>query len=224
MSEVTGTTETETSAEGDSAAYPPTETLESPGGPTPTSEPDPNPPEAGGPAMPPGGPPGWPTAGWWSPPPPSPMTRLGRSAVVAWLVAAVLAMTVVGLAVALALSGDSTPTRAGVPFPAPRTVPSLPGGTLGPGQLPGGLAVIGSVASVGIGQFTVNAAAGGTVIVHEQSSTTYYDGRTKASPSSVTTGARVVVQGTRAGNTVTANRIIVLGTGAFGGPAGSGNL
>jgi hypothetical protein len=225
MSEVTGTTGTESPSGAVTEQHPQTAGFESsPAEPQPTTQVDANPPGMGGPTLPPGGPPGWPTAGWWSPPPPSRLSRLGRSAVVAWLVAAVLAMTVVGLSVALALSGNSAPSRAAVPFPAPRTVPALPGGIPGPSQFPGQLAVIGTVASVGTNQFTVNALSGGTVTVNEQSSTTYYTGRTTASSSSVTTGARVVVQGSRTGDTVTATRVIVLGTGAFGGTGGPGGL
>jgi hypothetical protein len=71
------------------------------------------------------------------------------------------------------------------------------------------LAVVGAVASVGSGSFTVNARSGQTVTVDEQSSTTYYTGTTSASSSAVVTGARVIVQGTRTGNTVTATRVEV---------------
>lgn len=84
--------------------------------------------------------------------------------------------------------------------------------------------MIGTVASLGSNQFTVNALSGGTVTVNEQSSTTYYNGGAKATSSAVVTGARVVVEGTRTGNTVSAERVVVLGTGPFGGGATSGGL
>jgi len=135
---------------------------------------------------------------------------------VAWLIAAVLALTVVGLAVALGLSGGSAPGRAVPPTGGPRTVP-FPGGRLAPGQLPGRIGgVIGTVTAVGTNQFTVKAIGGGTVTVNEQSSTTYDNGGAVASSSAVTAGVRVAVAGTRSGNTISATRVIVLGAGAFG--------
>lgn len=224
MSEMTGTPSSENAPTAETAQNPPTATHEGApqAGATPSAA---SMPEAGGDATAaPGGPAGWPAAGWWSPPPPRRLVRWGRSAVLAWFVAAVLAMTVVGLSVALGLSGGSTPTRGAVPFPGPRTVPLLPGGIAGPGQTPSRLAVIGTVASLGSNQFTVNALSGGTVTVNEQSSTTYYNGGAKATSSAVVTGARVVVEGTRTGNTVSAERVVVLGTGPFGGGATSGGL
>jgi hypothetical protein len=59
---------------------------------------------------------------------------------------------------------------------------------------------------------------GTTVTVNEQSSTTYYSGMTSATASIVVNGARVVVQGARNGNVVTAMRVIVLPSGGFGSP------
>jgi len=60
--------------------------------------------------------------------------------------------------------------------------------------------------------------------VNEQSSTTYYNGGAKATSSVVMSGDRVVVEGARTGNSVSADRVIVLGPGGF--PAGTlpGNL
>ncbi len=74
----------------------------------------------------------------------------------------------------------------------------------------------GTVATVGSGSFTVTDHTGQTVTVDEQSSTTYYSGATSASSSAVVTGARVAVQGTRNGTTVTAARVVVLPAGGFG--------
>ena len=139
----------------------------------------------------------------------------------AWIVAGVLALTVAGLSVALA---SQSPTAARILTPSGRSVPN-PGRSFGgPGFFGGGagsLGVVGTVASVANGHFTVTDRAGATVTVDEQSSTTYYRGATSASSSAVVTGARVAVQGSRSGNTVTATRVIVLPAGGFGPGASS---
>lgn len=157
--------------------------------------------------------------------------RVLRSATTAWIVAGVLALVVVALSVALA-SANSDTTRVNGPFRAPAgglapafggSAPGSGGGRLGgPGpsggaEIPG---VFGTVASVGSGSFTVTDRTGQTVTVDEQSSTTYFSGRTAASSSAVVTGARVAVRGTRSGSTVTAASVVVLPAGGFGlGPA-----
>lgn len=134
--------------------------------------------------------------------------------VVAWVLAGVLALAVAGLSVAWATSGSS-PTHAVTPSPAR---PGF-GGPFG-GGLPGGgfgaSGVVGTVASVGSGSFTVDSRSGQTVTVDEQSSTTYYSGGASASSSAVVKGDTVLVSGTRSGNTVTATRVYVLPAGGFG--------
>jgi hypothetical protein len=140
---------------------------------------------------------------------------------VAWIVAGVLALTVVGLSVALAW-GNSSTARVSAPFGGRNA--ANPGRSFsGPGFFGGGagsLGVVGTVASVATGSFAVTDRSGQTVTVDEQSSTTYYSGRTSATSSAVVTGARVAVRGTRNGNTVTATNVIVLPAGGFGlGPA-----
>jgi phosphoribosylamine-glycine ligase len=83
--------------------------------------------------------------------------------------------------------------------------------------------VVGTVKSTGGDSFTATDRTGETVTVDEQSSTTYYNARTSATSSIVTTGSRVLVRGTRNGNTVTATSVIVLPTGGFGpGSSASG--
>jgi len=132
----------------------------------------------------------------------------------------VLALTVAGLSVALA-SRSSGAAR--ILTPSGRSVPN-PGRSLGGGFFGGGtgsLGVFGTVTSVANGHFSVTDRAGVTVTVDEQSSTTYYTGATSASSNSVVTGARVAVQGSRSGNTVTATRVIVLPAGGFGPGAAS---
>ncbi len=74
----------------------------------------------------------------------------------------------------------------------------------------------GTVSNVSSTNFTVTDRSGQAVTVDEQSSTTYFNGRTSASSSIVTSGARVLVRGTRQGNTVTATSVIVLPSGGFG--------
>jgi hypothetical protein len=118
---------------------------------------------------------------------------------------------VVGLSVALATNGSSSNEEV-LPF-NPSVLPSF-------GQRLPSLGVVGTVANVGTDTFTVNAVSGQTVTVDEQSSTSYYNGATTASSSIVITGARVFVLGTRSGTTVTARRVVVLGSGVTSGLGG----
>jgi hypothetical protein len=217
---------------------------DAPGGPRPadfltppTSEDPvttPTPPVGFGP--PPGYPP--PPGYWWgggpAPGSPSP-TPAGRdrgvvqflkSATLAWILVVLLIGAVSGLSVALATQ-NSGPVR----FVAPglRTNPgSQPfsggasgGGSFGTnggrfGQGFGNQGVNGTVAAVGSSSFTVTASSGQTVTVDEQASTTYERGRSTATVSAITKGARVLVQGTRSGDTVKATHVTVLSAGAFG--------
>ena len=135
-----------------------------------------------------------------------------RNVAVAWAVAGVLALTVVGLSVSLATTGSSTPVG-----PIARA-PGITAPFGGRGGVFGRQGVIGTVASVGSGSFTVTDRSGTTVTVDEQSSTTYYNGSTQATSSIVTAGANVVALGSRSGNTVTATRVILLPPGV--GPLG----
>lgn len=165
-----------------------------------------------------GPPPGYGWAGSSSSPPPG--GGFLRNVTVAWIVAGVLALAVVALSVALA-TGSSSPARFSSPFR-----PSAPNSGrpfAGPGFFggnTGGLGAFGTVASVGTGSFTVTERAGQMVTVDEQSSTTYYNGSSTASSSAVVVGARVAVQGSVTGSTVTATRVDVLPAGGFGaGPS-----
>jgi hypothetical protein len=159
-----------------------------------------------------------------------------RSATTAWIVAGVLALAVVGLSIALATTNANTAPVAG---PLRGSAGRFGGGSGASGRAPGssgafggsgfsggsgtsggffggGGGVFGTVASVASGSFTVTDFSGQTITVDEQSSTVYDSGPTSATSSAVVTGARVAVQGTRSGNTVTATRVIVLPTGGFG--------
>ncbi len=156
------------------------------------------------------------SGGWFS--------RTVRSALVAWIVAGVLAATVIGVSVGWATSSSAVPPRsfpsAGTPFG--RGGFGGPGGGFGGGPGGGfGSGVVGTVASVSSGSFTVHARSGQTVTVDEQSSTSYYDGTSQATSSIVTTGATVAVQGSESGSTVTATRVTLVpagGGGFFGAP------
>lgn len=190
-------------------------------------------PAVGAPGVAPGPPPGPPPGYWWvgpppPPPPPGPrgaFSRILRSAVTGWAVAAALALAVAGLSVALVTSGPSPGFArfqrpiGGAPFPGggPAGGPGR-GGFFG-GALPANLAVAGTVTGTGSGTFTVLTPAGQTVTVNEQASTTYSSPGAQASASSVVKGARVAVEGTRNGDTVTATRIVVLPDRGFGGLA-----
>ena len=77
--------------------------------------------------------------------------------------------------------------------------------------------MVGTVSSVSAKSFVVQDRTGTSVTVDEQSSTTYMSGRSSATVSAVVSGARVLVQGTRSGNTVTATTVVVLPAGGFGG-------
>jgi hypothetical protein len=173
-----------------------------------------------------GPPPGPPGSGGWAPPRygPGPGARgFARSAILAWAVAGVLLLAVVGLSVGLATSGGGPvgfvapgvpgPGRAFGPNPAaPPDRPAMP--------VPGGRrGAVGIVTSVSFGSFTMRAIGGQTLTVDEPPSTIYASPSGSASASSVVQGALVAVQGTRNGTTITATRVIVLGQrGGAGGP------
>jgi hypothetical protein len=151
--------------------------------------------------------------------------RLFASAITAWIVAALLALAVVGLSVALAV-GNSSPTAVRPPVVRPAPASPLPT-PAGPGSPFGGrlnLGVAGTVTSVGSGTFSVKGVGGQTVTVDEQSSTIYQQGATTTTAAAVTTGSRVLVLGTRSGAAVKATRVVILpaGVGGFGQIGGSG--
>jgi hypothetical protein len=140
--------------------------------------------------------------------------------ITAWIVAAALALAVVGLSVALAV-GNSAP--AGLRAPIVRPAPVAPGSAGNRSPFGGNFAtlgVAGTVTSVGSGTFTVTGVSGQLVTVDEQSSTIYDQGATSASSAAVLQGSRVLVLGSRSGTTVKATRVIVLPAGGFGGFAG----
>ncbi len=190
------------------------------------------PPPGSGPPTGQGPPPGYVWGGWpgGPTPPPAPsgsgFSRFVRSATVAWIVAGILALTVMGLSIALA-SSNSNPAVGRVPFGRYGSGPGRPFG--GPGAFRGNgggggyfggnsgrSGVVGTVVSVGSKSFTVTDASGQTVTVDEQSSTTYSRGGAIASAGAVVAGDRVAVRGSRTGNTLTATTVIVLPSGGFG--------
>jgi len=76
-----------------------------------------------------------------------------------------------------------------------------------------GEAAIGRVTSVSSSGFSMITRAGQTLTVTEQASTLYRQGSGSASKSAVTTGARVLVIGSRTGSTMLATAVIVLSPG-----------
>lgn len=165
---------------------------------------------------------GAPGPAWYGPPPQAwpgvaqdhqgRIGRLVRNVTIAWVVAGVLLLAVVGLATALATTGTQAPVRAVGPFAGSGVGPGFGRGG-GFGGIGSSRGVAGTVASVSSGSFTVSTLSGQTVIVDEQSSTIYDMGATSASASAVTKGAHVLVLGTRSGTTVTAARVVVLPAG-----------
>ncbi len=135
------------------------------------------------------------------------------------MVAGVLALAVVGLSVGLATT-TSGPARVVAPAgPGPSAGGPGSGGAFGPGSGgafgPFDFVAAGTVASVTGNGFTLATVAGRTVTVNEQASTTYYRDLVPASSGIVVKGARVAVEGARSGDTVTADRVFVLGAGRF---------
>jgi len=152
----------------------------------------------------------------------SPRRGFPHNATVAWVVAGLLALAVIGLAAALATNGTPASSAGTTP---PTTVPTRGGGgPFGGGAARPGFAggVFGTVKTVGSGTFTVTTRAGSTVTVDEQSSTVYTEGATSAASSAVVVGARVAVQGSDSGTTVKATRVIILPAGGFGFGGGGG--
>jgi hypothetical protein len=75
---------------------------------------------------------------------------------------------------------------------------------------PFGSVVAGTVSSVSGSGFTLKTAAGRTLTVTEQSSTSYRTAGQPASASAVTRGARVLVLGTQSGSKLSASAVAVL--------------
>jgi hypothetical protein len=137
-----------------------------------------------------------------------------------WIVAAALAVAVIGLSVAIAVarpsSATATPPLAG--RPAGGSAAGGGGSNARSGPAAGGSA--GTVSSVSTPTFVLTTAAGQAVTVDETSGTTYQNGTGPASASAVTTGTDVLVLGTVDGTTITATRVLVEPAGSYG-PAAS---
>ena len=143
-----------------------------------------------------------------------------------WIVAGVLAATVVGLSVALATT-STTPVAPLARTQAPARAAGPSGGFGRGGSSPFGAAgrgALGEVTSVGSGTFTISTSSGTTETVKETSSTAYSSGFSStssySSASSVKKGDRVLVTGTTSGSTITASRVVILPAGGFGGFGG----
>src|SRR3954471_9701152 len=133
-----------------------------------------------------------------------------------WIVAAALALAVIGLSIAVALpSAIATPPVAGSPAGGPAT--GAGGSNARSGPAAGGAA--GTVTSVSASTFTLTTAAGQTVTVDETSGTTYQNETGPASAGAVTTGTHVLVLGTVDGTTITATQVLVQPAGSDGSAA-----
>jgi hypothetical protein len=126
-----------------------------------------------------------------------------------WIVAAVLACSVLGVSLGLATSSSATTNPDAVSGSSSTT--GLGSGGEGSnarsGPASGGAA--GSVASLSASGFTMSTSAGQKVTVVEASSTTYDKGTSSTSASAITTGEPVLVLGTTSGTTITAAQVIV---------------
>ncbi|HEY3715423.1 MAG TPA: hypothetical protein VGL39_12930, partial [Jatrophihabitantaceae bacterium] len=134
-----------------------------------------------------------------------------------WLVAAALLCTVIGLAIALAVSPSNA---SGQPVPGgPRSGsggPAAPGSGGNGSNARSGPAAggsVGTVSAVSTSGFTLSTSGGQKVTINEASSTTYEKGTSSAAASAVTTGEPVLVLGTTNGTTITATQVVVDPTG-----------
>jgi hypothetical protein len=134
-----------------------------------------------------------------------------------WIVAAVLALAVIGLSIAVALppSATATPPVAGSPAGGPAAGGGGSNARSGPAE--GGSA--GPVTSVSGSSFVLTTAAGQAVTVDETSGTTYRGESGPASAGAVTAGTDVLVLGTVNGTTITATQVLVQPAGSDGSAA-----
>jgi hypothetical protein len=143
-----------------------------------------------------------------------------------WISAAVVACSVIGLSVGLAVSpsAPATSSSASAGHPVPGGSAAGPGSGAGGSNARSGPAAggaSGTVASVSTSSFTLSTAAGQEVTVDEASSTQYQKGTSSTAASGVTKGEPVLVLGTTSGTTITATQVIVQPTGAPGSSSSS---
>jgi hypothetical protein len=130
-----------------------------------------------------------------------------------------LLCAVIGLSIGLAMTPSAT---AGHPAAASgfagRATPGGAGSNARSGPASGGAA--GTVRSLSPSGFTMSTSVGQEVTVDEASTTTYENGTSTTSASSITAGENVLVLGTTNGMTITAAQVIVQPTSS-GGSASS---
>jgi hypothetical protein len=145
----------------------------------------------------------------------------------AWIVAAALVCSVIGLSVGLAMSSSATATP-----PTSTAGQSVPGSGSAGGNGSGGGGsnarsgpasggASGTVNNVSSSGFTMTTSAGQKVTVDEASSTTYLKGTSSTSANAVTTGEPVLVLGTTSGTTIVATQVTVQQTGSGGSATSS---
>lgn len=139
----------------------------------------------------------------------------------AWVAAAAVVCAAVGVSVVLATSSPSTTTAEPVGSSSSASSGPVAGGgdsNARSGPAEGGS--LGTVSSVSTSGFTLTTATGQKVTVDEASSTTYVNGTSAASATSVKAGASVLVVGMADGTTITAAQVTVQPDGD-GGTAAS---
>jgi hypothetical protein len=126
-----------------------------------------------------------------------------------------------GIVSATASNGSPTTTTA-ASAPASTGLPVSGGGGSNARSGPAAGGSVGTVASVSNSSFTISTPAGQKVAVNEASSTTYQNGTSSGSASSITKGESVLVLGTTSGTTITASQVIVQPTGGAASSSAAG--
>jgi hypothetical protein len=134
-----------------------------------------------------------------------------------WITAAVLSAAVVGLAGCAATSTPATTTSPSATSSQGMPARGAGGSNARSGPAAGGSS--GTVGSVSASGFTLTTSAGQKVTVTVASSTTYLDGTTSTSASSIKNGDSVLVLGTTNSTAITATQVVVQPAGDGGAAA-----
>ncbi|TDT97581.1 hypothetical protein EDD99_5734 [Streptomyces sp. 846.5] len=135
-----------------------------------------------------------------------------------WVAAAGLTCAaVIGASVGLSSTSSSSPSATAGSSAVASSSASGGGSNARSGPAAGGSS--GTVDSVSTSGFTLTTAAGQKVTVNEASSTTYLNGTSATTASSVTAGENVLVLGTANGTTITATQVTLEPAGSGGSAA-----
>ena len=138
--------------------------------------------------------------------------------------AGVTCAAVVGVTVGLSSSSSSTAAQSATSSTsagAPAAGGEAAGGGSNARSGPAAGGSSGTIGSMSTSGFTMTTAAGQKVTVNEASTTTYLNGTTSTSASSITAGETVLVLGTTNGTTITATQVTVEPAGSDGSAASS---